>query len=164
MLQRAAEYRYSFTTVPLSFHRVSERLEEFKRIIESSTRSYITIQPTCTVSKWIGSSVWASALERKGEGWLWGSVASTNLPVLNVSNVLVRSTTSSPVRPLTGARRGNMAGRPEILATLLPVSARGADASLLAHNTRVLSVPGWKQQRGRTRELPPCLSLNRCLI
>jgi len=26
MLQRAAEYRYSFTTVPLSFHRVSERL------------------------------------------------------------------------------------------------------------------------------------------
>ena len=34
-----------------------------------------------------------------------------------------------------------MAGRPEILATMLPVSARGAAASLLARNTRVLSVP-----------------------
>lgn len=77
-------------------------------------------------------------------GKLKGNVAFTNLPVLKVfeSNVLVRSTTSSSVRPLTGARRGNMAGRPEILATLLPVSARGAAASLLARNTRVLSVPG----------------------
>lgn len=129
-INHAAEYHYSIRTVPLSLHRVSERLRG------TLSGEHFTLAMGLP-------HVWVLKKQSIQSGRIRGHVAFTYLPVLNVfeSTVLVRLTTCSFARPLTGARRGNMAGRSEILATLQPASPRGT-ASLLARNTRLLSVAG----------------------